>query len=173
MKNVVRSWCGVAMLAAIGCGGSDDKTGDDAMKRAQVSGPNAMAGSTAAGSGGAGSSSTAMAGKSGGVAGMTMSGGSGGKPATTPMGGGGAGGTMMMPDKPAQVLADPADIASCDPAGSPPSADEVVEVLEVKTGDVVPGGFAAPGGTYYGCFWVGDRHAREAPHHRLGRRRRR
>jgi len=61
------------------------------------------------------------------------------------------------------VILPPQDIAACTGQGAPPGPNEQVEVLEIKT-DVVtyggkeypvtPGGFAAPGGTYYGCFWV-------------------
>lgn len=48
----------------------------------------------------------------------------------------------------------PEDVAACSPMGAPPAAGEEVTVLEIRTSDVVAGGFAAPGGTYYGCFWI-------------------
>jgi hypothetical protein len=55
---------------------------------------------------------------------------------------------------PTPVLVDPADEAACDPVGAPPSADEAVQVLKIRTEDVVPGGFAAMQGTTYACFWI-------------------
>lgn len=60
----------------------------------------------------------------------------------------------MMDAAPAPVLVDPEDEAACDPVGAPPAADEPVEVLKVRTSDVVPGGFTSMGGTTYACFWV-------------------
>jgi hypothetical protein len=59
---------------------------------------------------------------------------------------------MMAP--PAPVIVDPADEAACDPVGSPPSADEAVEVKMIRTTDVVPGGFTSMAGTTYACFWI-------------------
>ncbi|MET0386484.1 MAG: hypothetical protein ABW321_11020 [Polyangiales bacterium] len=56
----------------------------------------------------------------------------------------------------APVLVDAADEASCDGLGAAPSPDETVEVIKVRTSDmgVVPGGYTAPGGTVYACFWA-------------------
>jgi hypothetical protein len=59
---------------------------------------------------------------------------------------------MMAPPPP--VLVDPADEAACDPVGAPPSADEAVEVLKIRTSDVVPNGFVSMAGTTYACFWI-------------------
>ena len=63
---------------------------------------------------------------------------------------------QMAPPVPAQVLVDAADEASCDGMGTPPQPNEEVEVLKIRTDDmaVVPGGFKAPGGTVYACFWL-------------------
>ena len=55
---------------------------------------------------------------------------------------------------PPPVLVDAADEAACDPIGAPPSADEPVEVLKVRTSDVVPNGFTSMAGTTYACFWI-------------------
>lgn len=55
---------------------------------------------------------------------------------------------------PAPVLVDPADEAACDPVGTPPAADEPVEVLKIRTSDVVPSGFTSMAGTTYACFWI-------------------
>ncbi|MDH5673680.1 MAG: hypothetical protein OEZ06_16105 [Myxococcales bacterium] len=52
------------------------------------------------------------------------------------------------------VIVPPEDVAACNPLGQPPAAGEEVEVLEIRTSDVVAGGFASQGGTYYGCFWI-------------------
>jgi hypothetical protein len=65
-----------------------------------------------------------------------------------------AGMTPAMTTPAPLVTVDPADIAACNPMGSPPDASETVEVLKIRTSDAVAGGFVAPGGTYYGCFWV-------------------
>jgi hypothetical protein len=79
-------------------------------------------------------------------------------PDGTPVAGAaGAPANNMMPPMtttPALVTVDPADIAACNPAGAAPDASETVEVLKIRTSDAVAGGFPAPGGTYYGCFWV-------------------
>jgi hypothetical protein len=62
--------------------------------------------------------------------------------------------TAAMMAKP--VVVDPADVAACDGMGTAPQASETVEVLKIRTGDmtVVPGGYKAPGGTVYACFWI-------------------
>jgi hypothetical protein len=60
----------------------------------------------------------------------------------------------MTPAAPKPVIVPPEDVAACQGMGLAPSADEQVEVLKIRTSDVVPGGFTPPGGTYYGCFWV-------------------
>jgi hypothetical protein len=92
-----------------------------------------------------------------------------GNPGSSPGGSGVAGGTapppgggpMPMPGDPPPpanttgvVIVPPEDVSACAGAGTPPMAGEQVEVIEVLTSDAVPGGFAAPGGTFYGCFWV-------------------
>jgi hypothetical protein len=61
---------------------------------------------------------------------------------------------MMAAVKP--VVVDPADAAACDGMGTPPQPSETVEVVKVRTGDmtVAPGGYKAPGGTVYACFWI-------------------
>jgi len=67
----------------------------------------------------------------------------------------GAGGTgAEVPDPSVPVIVSPEDIASCMGAGAPPSAEEQVEVREIRTSDVVPGGFMSPATTHYGCFWI-------------------
>lgn len=60
----------------------------------------------------------------------------------------------MMAAPPPPVLVDAADEAACDPVGSPPTADEPVEVLKVRTSDVVPNGYTSMAGTTYACFWI-------------------
>lgn len=67
---------------------------------------------------------------------------------------GAPGNTMMPPPAPEPVIVPPEDVAKCSGMGTTPPADEAVEVLKIRTSDVVPGGFMAPGGTYYGCFWI-------------------
>lgn len=69
------------------------------------------------------------------------------------------GGPAMQPGMPAApppmpIKVPPEDVAACTGMGAAPPADEQVMVLKVRTSDVVPGGYKAPGGTYYGCFWV-------------------
>jgi hypothetical protein len=61
---------------------------------------------------------------------------------------------MMMNEPPPPVIVDPADEAACDPVGAPPGADEPVEVLKIRTSDIVPGGFTSMAGTTYACFWI-------------------
>jgi hypothetical protein len=70
-------------------------------------------------------------------------------PATPPT----AAGPMAVAPPP-PVLVDPADEAACDPVGSPPAADEPVEVLKIRTSDVVPNGYTSMAGTTYACFWI-------------------
>lgn len=55
---------------------------------------------------------------------------------------------------PGPVIVPEADLAMCNGVGAPPSAEEQVEVLEIRTSDAVPGGFTAPAQSFYGCFWV-------------------
>ncbi len=52
------------------------------------------------------------------------------------------------------VIVPPEDVATCGGSGLPPSADEAVEVLEIRVSDVVPGGFQTQEGTLYACFWI-------------------
>ncbi|HMJ11858.1 MAG TPA: hypothetical protein VK524_10620, partial [Polyangiaceae bacterium] len=61
------------------------------------------------------------------------------------------------------VTVPPEDVQACDGMGTPPNANEQVEVLEIRTDKVVyagketaivPGGFKAAAGTTYACFWV-------------------
>lgn len=52
------------------------------------------------------------------------------------------------------IVVPPEDVMLCNGMGQAPTADEAVEVLKIRMTDIVPGGFKAPGGTYYGCFWV-------------------
>jgi hypothetical protein len=66
----------------------------------------------------------------------------------------GAGTGAPSPDPTGIVMVPPEDVAACMGGGTPPTADEQVEVLEIRTSDVVPGGFTAPGGTVYSCFWI-------------------
>jgi hypothetical protein len=99
----------------------------------------------------AGTASTPIAGTSSTQAGGAPSamGGTGGG-AMQPAGGAGG----MQPPDLEPVIVDPADIASCMGGGAPPPPEEMVEVREIRTSDVVPGGFTSPGTTHYGCFWI-------------------
>jgi hypothetical protein len=79
----------------------------------------------------------------------------GNNPARPPAGMGAAPAPAMPPPvdvKP--IIVPPEDVAACNGMGTAPTADEAVEVIKIRTSDVVPGGFKAPGGTLYGCFWV-------------------
>jgi hypothetical protein len=62
----------------------------------------------------------------------------------------------MAPPPAMPVIVDAADEAACDGMGTPPQPSETVEVLKIRTNDmnVVPGGYMAPGGTVYACFWA-------------------
>ena len=85
---------------------------------------------------------------------------------TTP--GAGAGSTPIgdpqaTPDPSGVVNLPPEDVALCNGMGTPPTASETVEVLEVRTDKVVfggkeypvvPGGFTSMATTQYTCFWV-------------------
>jgi hypothetical protein len=134
-----------------GCGCVDNRPG---ISRCQVDGSwsacvcsdnttGGAGGTNAVATGGVGSAGNAGVGEAGAIA----SGGVGGGAGAGAMGGDGG----DMP--PAQVLVPPEDLAMC--AGSaPPSANETVEVLEIRTSDVVPGGFVSQAGTTYACFWV-------------------
>jgi hypothetical protein len=157
MKHWVIMVRGLAVVALSACGGASDDNGKPAMK-ASVSAPTAP--STMLGA--AGSTGTV---EHNGAAGTSMPatnlGGSGGAGASSmakppAIGTGGAGGTTMMTAPPALVTVDPADVAACDPVGAPPSDDEEVEVLQIRTNDpmVVANGFTAPNGTTYACFWL-------------------
>jgi len=70
------------------------------------------------------------------------------KPPTTPVP------AQPVPAKP--IIVDAADEAACDGVGTAPAPTETVEVLKIRTDDmrVVPGGYKAPGGTIYACFWL-------------------
>jgi hypothetical protein len=63
-------------------------------------------------------------------------------------------GMPAVPDKAGVVTVSPEDVAACSGTGTPPMANEVVEVLKIRTSDVVPGGYKAAGGTVYACFWA-------------------
>lgn len=77
-----------------------------------------------------------------GGAGGAMSAGAGGTGSSE----GGAGGSTPM-----LVTVPPEDVASCANI-APPTED--VEVREIRTSDVVPGGFVSQAGTTYACFWI-------------------
>ena len=72
-------------------------------------------------------------------------------------------GQMPPPEPTGVVNVPPEDVMACSGAGTPPMANEQVEVLQIRTDKVVyngqevpvvPGGFKAMGGTLYACFWV-------------------
>jgi Copper type II ascorbate-dependent monooxygenase, C-terminal domain len=52
------------------------------------------------------------------------------------------------------VIVPPEDVKACTGMGTAPTADEQVEIIKVRMTDIMPGGYKAPGGTVYGCFWV-------------------
>lgn len=59
-----------------------------------------------------------------------------------------------MPATPQPVIVPPEDVMVCNGMGVAPAADEQVEVLKIRTSDVVPGGFKSMAGTTYACFWI-------------------
>ena len=61
---------------------------------------------------------------------------------------------VMMPVELKPVIVPPEDVTACNGMGVAPSADEQVEVLKIRTSDVVPGGFKTMAGTTYACFWI-------------------
>jgi hypothetical protein len=150
-----------ASLLALGCGGSSDGGDKKPGGGATVSGPmptmtnmspvTGGASNPASGSGGVGGSAMVPTPGGSGSAGMAAMQGGGMVPVT-----GGAAGMGMTPTttEPKPVVVDPADVTACTGVGAAPDTTEQVDVIEVKTSDVVPGGFMAPDGTTYACFWV-------------------
>jgi hypothetical protein len=61
---------------------------------------------------------------------------------------------VMMPVEIKPVIVPPEDVQACTGMGVTPPADEQVEVLKIRTSDVVPGGFKTMAGTTYACFWI-------------------
>ena len=88
-----------------------------------------------------------------------------GAAAPTPMAGAGMppANPPANPAAPKPVIVPPEDVQACSGTGTPPMASEQVEMLAIRTDKVmyggkeipvVPGGFKAPGSTWYACFWV-------------------
>jgi hypothetical protein len=177
-RDNLRACCWLALVLLSACGSEDKGTatndnataqctppakvlcdceaGPSGTRTCQIDGSWSVCACNAAASGGSGGTgalptggmSAGLGGASAGMgeAGAVASGGAGGA-----AGAGDTGGTGAMP--PSQVLVPPEDVAQC--AGSAPPADgEEVTVLEIRTSDVVPGGFVSQAGTTYACFWV-------------------
>jgi hypothetical protein len=177
MNRSALRWLSLTLLAA--CGGSDEGSGtmDDNMTATELCTAGVYKGCTCVDQR-VGTSTCQLDGTFGacncnipqpttGAFGSPMGGGAAGAMSTAGtmaatggmMAGTGAGGSapetggMGGDDPPAQTIVPPEDVASCGGAQEP-SADEMVEVLEIRTSDVVPGGFVTQAGTTYACFWV-------------------
>jgi hypothetical protein len=172
-------WCAATAAVLIGCGG-EEGGGSDAPQRTVGCTPDTTAPCMCPG-GGAGTQkcqldktfglcncTTAAAGSRAATAGSPPISGAAGAmaavppPASAPPSGPGAmpppgmvpGAAPPPAAAPMPVIVSPEDVQACTGVGQAPTADEAVEVLKIRTSDVVPGGFKAPGGTVYTCFWI-------------------
>jgi hypothetical protein len=154
----------VVAVFALGCGGSSAATGGSKPGGgATVSRPTATANSTTPSNASAGTPSSSAGSSTPAGAASTPGSTGGAGVAAPPPGTGvapppvaGAAGmaAMAAAAPPAPVIVDPADVAACSGTGAPPDTNEQVDVIQIRTSDVVPGGFAAPDGTTYACFWT-------------------
>ncbi|MFI5306062.1 MAG: hypothetical protein ACHQ53_01840 [Polyangiales bacterium] len=154
MKNSIKAAFGVGLLLLLACGKTNSTAGGSTVAPPPAPTVSAPANGTAAnGSNPASPGGTGIAGAQPGAATGTAPG--------TPMAGAMDATPTMMGSAgaaapPPEVMVDPADVMSCMGAGVPPDATEQVDVIQIRTNDmnVVPGGFQAPGGTVYACFWL-------------------
>ena len=172
-------WCAGLALAALACGGGETEgsggqrsstcavdttvpcmcpTGGSGQKKCQLDGTYGLCDcSSVAATAGRGAGSSFAGAPAIPITPVTPAAPSGGTPATPPPGSMTMRPGAMPPPMPVEakpVLVAPEDVKACTGMGSAPAADEQVEVLKIRTSDVVPGGFMSIQGTTYACFWI-------------------